>query len=73
MDEIRAISSTLATAENANFARFDTERTAELKRVLSVTVITNSVLFVLAVCLFSLTGQHGDTALRRSLLGAEMP
>ena len=66
MDEIRAISSTLATAENANFARFDTERTAELKRVLSVTVITNSVLFVLAVCLFGLIRQHGRLLVGRA-------
>ena len=65
MDEIRAISSSLSSAENANFARFDTERTAELKRVLSVTVITNSVLFVLAVCMFGLIRQHGK------LLGEE--
>jgi CHASE3 domain sensor protein len=65
MDEIRAIASSLSSAENTNFARFDTERTAELKRVLSVTVITNSVLLVLAVCLFGLIRHHGQ------LLGEE--
>jgi CHASE3 domain sensor protein len=58
MDEIRAIASSLSSAEKTNFARFDTERTAELKRVLSVTVITNSVLLVLAVCLFGLIRHH---------------
>lgn len=65
MDEIRAIASSLSSAENTNFARFDTERAAALKRVLSVTVITNSVLLVLAVCLFGLIRHHGQ------LLGAE--
>jgi len=65
MDEIRAIASSLSSAENTNFARFDTERTAALKRVLSVTVITNSVLLVLAVCLFGLIRHHGQ------LLGEE--
>ena len=59
MDEIRAIASSLSSAENTNFARFDTERTAALTRVLSVTVITNSVLLVLAVCLFGLIRHHG--------------
>src|ERR1700674_5313194 len=65
MDEIRAIASSLSSAENTNFARFDTERTAALKRVLSVTVIANSVLLVLAVCLFGLIRYHGQ------LLGEE--
>ena len=59
MDEIRGIASSLSAAESTNFARFDTERTATLKRVLSVTVITNSVLLVLAVCLFGLIRRHG--------------
>jgi CHASE3 domain sensor protein len=58
MDEIRRIASSLSSAESTNFARFDTERTAALKRVLSVTVITNSVLLVLAECLFGLIRRH---------------
>ena len=58
MDEIRRIASSLSSAESTNFARFDTERTAALKRVLSVTVITNSVLLVLAACLFGLIRRH---------------
>ena len=65
MDEIRAIASSLSSAENTNFARFDRERTAALKRVLSVTVFTNSILLVLAVCLFGLIRRHGQ------LLGEE--
>ena len=44
MDEIRRIASSLSSAESSNLARFDTERTAALKRVLSVTIIANSVL-----------------------------
>ena len=59
MDEIRRIASSLASAESNNFARFDAERTAALKSVLSVTIITNSVLLVLAACLFGLIRRHG--------------
>jgi CHASE3 domain sensor protein len=59
MDEIRRIASSLSSGENNNFARFDTERTAALKRVLSVTIITNSVLLVVAACLFGLIRRHG--------------
>ena len=59
MDEIRRIASSLSSAESNNFARFDTERTAALKSVLSVTIITNSVLLVVAACLFGLIRRHG--------------
>ena len=59
MDEIRRIASSLSSAESSNFARFDRERIAVLKRVLSVTIIANSVPLVLAVCLFGLIHQHG--------------
>jgi CHASE3 domain sensor protein len=59
MDEIRGIASSLSSVESTNFARFDAERTAALKRALSVTVITNSVLLMLAVCLFGLIRHHG--------------
>src|ERR1019366_924945 len=59
MDEIRRIASSLSSAESSNFARFDRERIAALKRVLSVTIIANSVLLVLAVCLFGLIRRHG--------------
>lgn len=58
MDEIRGIASSLSSAESANFVRLHTERTAALKRVFSVTVITNSVLLVLTVCLFGLVRHH---------------
>ena len=59
MDEIRRIASSLSSAESSNFVRFDAERIAALKRVLSVTITTNSVLLVLAACLFGLIRQHG--------------
>jgi CHASE3 domain sensor protein len=59
MDEIRRIVSSLSSAESSNFARFDRERLAALKRVLSATIIANSVLFVLAASLFGLIRRHG--------------
>jgi CHASE3 domain sensor protein len=58
MDEIRRIVSSLSSAESSNFARFDSERTAALKRVLSVTIVANSGLLVMAVCLFRLIRHH---------------
>jgi CHASE3 domain sensor protein len=58
MDEIRRIVSSLSVAESSNYARFDTERIAALKSVLSLTVISNSVLLVLAAGLFGLIRQH---------------
>jgi CHASE3 domain sensor protein len=59
MDEIRRIASSLSSAESSNFTRFDTERMAALKRALSVTIIANSVLLLLAACLFGLIRHHG--------------
>ena len=58
MDEIRRIVSSLSSAESTNFARFDRERSATLKRVLWVTVLANSGLLVLAACLFGLIRRH---------------
>jgi CHASE3 domain sensor protein len=58
MDEIRHIVSSLSSAESTNFARFDRERSATLKRVLWVTVLANSGLLVLAACLFALIRRH---------------
>ena len=59
MDEIRRIASSLSSAESSNLARFETERTAALKRVWSITIIANSVLLALAICLFWLIRRHG--------------
>ena len=58
MDEIRRIVSSLSAAESSNYARFDTERSAALKSVLSLTVVSNAVLLVLAAGLFGLIRQH---------------
>src|SRR6266436_8858417 len=54
MDEVRRIVSSLSSAESSNFAKFDSERTATLKKVLSVTILANSGLLVLAAGLFGL-------------------
>ena len=59
MDEIRRIVSSLSSSESNNFARLDGDRTAELKRAFSATVISNSVLLMLAVCAFWLIRHHG--------------
>jgi CHASE3 domain sensor protein len=59
MDEIRRIAASLSSVESGNFARVDTERVAALKRVLSVTILANSVLLLLAACLFGLIRHHG--------------
>jgi CHASE3 domain sensor protein len=58
MDGIRRIVSSLSSAESSNFARFDSERIATLKRALSGTILSNSGLLVLAACLFALFRRH---------------
>jgi len=59
MDEIRRIGSSLSAKESINLARLDKERTTVLNRVLSVTIVSNSVLLVLARVLFALIRRHG--------------
>ena len=59
MDEIRGLASLLSSAEGSNFARLDGERIAALKRALSVIILANSVLLLLAACLFGLIRHHG--------------
>jgi CHASE3 domain sensor protein len=59
MDEIRRIASSLSATESSNFARSDRERPAALKRAFSATIMSNSVLLVLAVCAFGLIRHHG--------------
>src|SRR5260370_42422101 len=59
MDEVRRIVSSLSSAESSNFARFDRERIVALKRALSVTLIVNSGVLVLAAFLFGLIRHHG--------------
>jgi CHASE3 domain sensor protein len=59
MDEIRRIASSLSSSESSNFARLKGKRTAALKRAFSATIISNSVLLMLAVCAFGLIRHHG--------------
>jgi CHASE3 domain sensor protein len=59
MDEIRRIASSLSSAESSTFARLDGETTAALKAAFSATIIFNSLLLLLAVCLFGLIRHHG--------------
>src|SRR5579864_5534504 len=59
MDEIRRIASSLSAAESSNFTRLDGERSGALKRAFSATIISNSVLLMLAVCAFGLIRHHG--------------
>jgi CHASE3 domain sensor protein len=58
MDEIRRIVSSLSAAESSNFAALDRVRMAALKSALSVTIISNFVLLVLAAGLFWLIRRH---------------
>jgi CHASE3 domain sensor protein len=59
MDEIRRIVSSLSSAESSNLARFDGEKVAALKRAVSVTIVSNLGLLLLAACLFGLIARHG--------------
>jgi CHASE3 domain sensor protein len=58
MDEIRRIASSLSSEESSTFARLDGETTAALKAAFSATIISNSLLLLLAVCLFGLIRYH---------------
>src|SRR5258708_923597 len=58
MEEIRRIVSSLYAAESSSYAGFDSERIAALKTMLSETIISNSVLLVLAIGLFGLIRRH---------------
>jgi hypothetical protein len=59
MDEVHRMASSLSSTESSNFTRLDTERIAALKRAFSATIISNSVLLLLAVCLFGLIRHQG--------------
>lgn len=58
MDDIRRIASLLASAEGGNFGRLEDGRKVALKGLLNATVIANSAVLVLAVCLFGLIRHH---------------
>jgi CHASE3 domain sensor protein len=59
MDEARLVVSSLSSAESRNLVRFDREQSVALKKVLSITIIANSCLLLLAACLFGLMRYHG--------------
>ena len=64
MDKARALLSSLAAAENGNFARFDRERNASLSKALRETIVANACLLVLTACLFAL-GRYQGKALEQ--------
>ena len=59
MDEVRRIAFSLLSEEGSNLAKVDNNRNAAVKRGLSITVISNAGLFVLAGCLFGLFHRNG--------------
>lgn len=59
MERARELLSSLSMAEASNFARFDTERSASVSKALAETIVVNSCLLVLTVCLFGLIRYHG--------------
>ena len=59
MDGARGLVSSLSSAESSSFARFDKERTASLRKAFSETIIVNSCLLVLTVCLFGFIRYYG--------------
>jgi CHASE3 domain sensor protein len=59
MDGARGLVSSLSSAESGSFARFDKERTSSLRKAFSETIIANSCLLVLTVCLFGFIRYYG--------------
>jgi CHASE3 domain sensor protein len=60
MDKARQVLSALAAAETSSFTKFDGERKASLSKALKDTIVANSCLLVLTVCLFALIRYHGQ-------------
>lgn len=58
MDGARKLLSSLSSAESNSFARFDKERTSSQSKALSETIIANSCLLLLTICLFALARYH---------------
>jgi CHASE3 domain sensor protein len=59
MDKIRRIVSSQALSEGANFAKLDSEKSANLKKFLWTSIASNSAMLLIAVCLFGLMRRHG--------------
>lgn len=54
MDKIRRIVSSLTSSESGYFAKFDSEKSAKLKKFLWISIASNSGMLLIAVCLFGL-------------------
>lgn len=59
MDKARELVSLLSEEEASSFARFDRERNASLSQALKETIVANSCLLALTLCLFGLIHHHG--------------
>jgi CHASE3 domain sensor protein len=59
MNGARGLVSALSSAESGSFARFDEERIASLRKAFSETIIANSCVLVLTVCLFGFIRYYG--------------
>jgi hypothetical protein len=59
MDGARGLVSSLSSAESGGFATFDKLRTANLRKAFSETIVANSCLLVLTVCLFGFIRYYG--------------
>jgi CHASE3 domain sensor protein len=59
MDRARGLLSSLSLAETSS-ARLDRERNASLRKALAETIIANSCLLLLTICLFGLMRYHGQ-------------
>src|SRR5438094_8307558 len=59
MDRARGLLSSLSLAETSS-ARLDRERNASLRKALAETIIVNSFLLLLTICLFGLMRYHGQ-------------
>ncbi len=57
---VRTLSSSLSSAESSGFAQFNKERTANLSKALSETILANFCLLMLAACVFGFIRYHGS-------------
>jgi CHASE3 domain sensor protein len=65
MDRARGLLSALSLAETRS-ARLDRERNASLRKALAETIIANSYLLLLTICLFGLMRYHGQVLEREA-------
>jgi CHASE3 domain sensor protein len=71
MDKARALLSSLSVAESTNFASFDEQRNASLRKALRETIVANSCLLALTACLFGLGRYHGKALEREAAQSRE--